>query len=77
MRRRLRSLALVAAVPPLPPLTAADLAEIRARGTLRALVSADESPEAFSFKAGGPPGSTASCSRASRASTTSVWRPCR
>ena len=56
MRRRLRSLALVAAVLPLPPLAAADLAEIRARGTLRALVSADESPEAFSFKADGPPG---------------------
>jgi len=38
------------------PAVAADLAEVRARGTLRALVSADESPEAFSFKADGPPG---------------------
>jgi ABC-type amino acid transport substrate-binding protein len=34
----------------------ADLPEIEKRGTLRVLVSADESPEAFSFEAGGPPG---------------------
>jgi ABC-type amino acid transport substrate-binding protein len=34
----------------------ADLAEIQKRGTLRVLVSADESPEAFSFEPGGAPG---------------------
>ena len=33
-----------------------DLPEIRAKGVLKVLVSADESPEAFSFKAEGPPG---------------------
>jgi hypothetical protein len=37
MRQRLRNLALVAAVLPIPSLAAADLAEIRARGTLPVL----------------------------------------
>jgi ABC-type amino acid transport substrate-binding protein len=36
--------------------SAADLAEMQARGTLRVLVSADEPPEAFNLKAEGPPG---------------------
>jgi ABC-type amino acid transport substrate-binding protein len=56
VKRLLQQLALVAAVLPVPPAAATDLAEARVRGTLRALVSADESPEAYSFKADGPPG---------------------
>jgi ABC-type amino acid transport substrate-binding protein len=34
----------------------ADLPDVQKRGTLRVLVAADESPEAFSFEPGGPPG---------------------
>jgi ABC-type amino acid transport substrate-binding protein len=36
--------------------SAADLAEMQVRGTLRVLVSADEQREAFSLKGDGPPG---------------------
>src|SRR5512143_1499427 len=36
--------------------SAADLPEVQKRGALRVLVSADESPEAFSFEPGGAPG---------------------
>ena len=38
------------------PSRAADLAEMKARGTLRAIVAADEAPETFSLQASGPPG---------------------
>jgi L-cystine transport system substrate-binding protein len=36
--------------------SAGDLPEVQKRGALRVLVSADESPDAFSFEAGGPLG---------------------
>jgi ABC-type amino acid transport substrate-binding protein len=39
-----------------PVVGAADLAEVAARGLLRVVVAADEAPETFSFRPGGPPG---------------------
>ncbi len=56
MRRWLLLVAIVVAGVPRGATSAADLPQIKAKGVLRVLVSADESPEAFSFKAEGPPG---------------------
>ncbi len=39
-----------------PALSAADLADIKSRGTLRVIVSADEAPETFDANGGGRPG---------------------
>jgi ABC-type amino acid transport substrate-binding protein len=46
----------VAALAALQPLHAADLAEVRTRGALRAIVAADEAPETFDAKGGTRPG---------------------
>ena len=45
-----------------PALGAADLAEIKARGTLRVIVAADEAPETFDPKAAAAPASSGSSS---------------
>jgi ABC-type amino acid transport substrate-binding protein len=45
-----------AALVSLQPVSAADLADVKARGTLRVIVSADEAPETFDPKRGARPG---------------------
>jgi ABC-type amino acid transport substrate-binding protein len=56
MRRWLLRAAILGAWAAHGPAAGADFPEVKAKGVLRVLVSADESPEAFSFKAEGPPG---------------------
>jgi ABC-type amino acid transport substrate-binding protein len=56
MKGSILSLSLAASLLAAGSAANADLAEVKARGTLLVLVSADESPEAFSFAADGSPG---------------------